>query len=37
VHVQGGEPSEIEMLVQLRKFDGSADEARSVKFAWPAT
>jgi|SRR5882724_10666391 len=37
VHVQGGQPSEIEMLVQLRKFDGSADEARSVKFAWPAT
>ena len=36
VHVQGGKPSEIEMFVQLRKFDGSADEAQSVKFPWPA-
>lgn len=35
VHVQNGLPSEIEMLVQLRKFDGSADIAKSVKFAWP--
>lgn len=36
VHVAGGKPSEIEMLVQCRKFDGTADEAQSVKFAWPA-
>jgi len=36
VHVKEGQPSEIEMFVQLRKFDGSADEAKSVKFAWPA-
>jgi hypothetical protein len=35
VHVQDGKPHEIEMLVQLRKFDGSADEAKSVRFAWP--
>lgn len=35
VHVAGGKPSEIEMFVQLRKFDGTADEAQSVKFAWP--
>ena len=36
VHVAGGKPSEIEMLLQLRKFDHSADEARSVRFPWPA-
>jgi hypothetical protein len=36
VHVKAGAPSEIEMLVQLRKADGSADAAKSVKFAWPA-
>ena len=36
VHVKNGQPSEIEMLVQLRKFDGTADEAKSVKFPWPA-
>ncbi|MFN7923805.1 MAG: hypothetical protein U0Q16_27130 [Bryobacteraceae bacterium] len=36
VHVAGGKPCEIEMLVQLRKFDGTADEAKSVKFPWPA-
>ena len=36
VHVAGGKPSEIEMFVQLRKFDSTADEAKSVKFAWPA-
>ena len=35
VHVRNGRPSEIEMFMQLRKFDGSVDEARSVKFAWP--
>ena len=36
VHVQDGQPREIEMLVQLRKADGSADAAKSVTFAWPA-
>jgi len=36
VHVKDGQPSEIEMFVQLRKFDGSNDAAKSVKFAWPA-
>lgn len=36
VHVAGGRPSEIEMLVQLRKFDSSPDDPKSVKFAWPA-
>jgi hypothetical protein len=36
VHVENGQASEIEMLVRLRKFDGSADEAKSVKFPWPA-
>ena len=36
VHVKDGQPSEIEMLVQLRKFDGTADAAKSVKFPWPA-
>lgn len=35
VHVQNGQPSEIEMIVQLRKFDGTADAEKSVKFAWP--
>ncbi len=36
VHVANGQPSEIEMYVQLRKFDGTADAPKSVKFAWPA-
>lgn len=36
VHVVNGQPSEIEIFVQLRKFDGTADEARSVRFPWPA-
>jgi hypothetical protein len=36
VHIANGQPSEIEMFVQLRKFDGSADAAKSVKFQWPA-
>lgn len=35
VHVANGQPSEIEMFVQLRKFDGSADAPKSVRFAWP--
>lgn len=36
VHVADGRPSEIEIFVQLRKFDGSADVPRTVKFPWPA-
>lgn len=35
VHVAGGMPSEIEMFVQLRKADGSADAPKSVRFGWP--
>ncbi len=35
VHVADGRPSELEIFVQLRKFDGTADAAKSVKFAWP--
>lgn len=35
VHVQNGQPHEIEIHVQLRRFDGSADEAKSVRFPWP--
>jgi hypothetical protein len=36
VHVANGKPAEIEMFVQLRAFDGSAAEATSVRFPWPA-
>ena len=36
VRVKDGAPSEIEICVQLRKADGSADAAKSVRFAWPA-
>lgn len=36
MHVEGIRPKEIEMIVRLRKFDGSPDAARSVRFAWPA-
>lgn len=35
VHVTNGKASAIEMYVQCRKFDGSADVAQSVQFAWP--
>ncbi len=35
-NVANGQPTEIEMRVQLRKFDGTADAAKSVKFPWPA-
>jgi hypothetical protein len=34
--VKDGQPHEIEMFVQLRKFDGTADDAKSERFAWPA-
>lgn len=36
VHVANGKPSAIEMLVQLRKADGTADAPKSVQFPWPA-
>jgi hypothetical protein len=36
VHVKDGQPSEIEMVLQLRKFDHSADAVKSVRFPWPA-
>ncbi len=36
VHVKDGQPFEIEIFVQLRKADGSADAPKSVKFPWPA-
>ena len=36
VHVNNGQPSEVEIFVQLRKFDGSADAPQSVKFPWPS-
>jgi hypothetical protein len=36
VHVADGVAREIEMLVQLRNFDGSAAEAKTLRFAWPA-
>ena len=36
VHVQDGQASEIEIYVQMRKFDGSADTAKSTRFPWPA-
>lgn len=35
VHVAEGIPSEIEMFVQLRKFDGTANAPVSIKFPWP--
>jgi hypothetical protein len=36
VHVKDGQPSEIEMFVQLRKADNTADAPKSVTFPWPA-
>jgi len=36
VHVANGLPSEIELFVQLRKSDGTANGPVSIKFAWPA-
>lgn len=35
VHVVDGQPSEIEIFVQLRKFDGTPDNPVSVRFRWP--
>lgn len=36
VHVNHGQPGEIEMFIQLRKFDGTADAPKTVMFPWPA-
>lgn len=36
VYVVNGQPSEIEIFVQLRKADGKSDVSKSVKFPWPA-
>lgn len=36
VHQTDGKPASIEMFVQFRRADGSADQARSVFFPWPA-
>ena len=35
VHVADGLPKEVEIFVRLRKADFSADQPKSVKFAWP--
>jgi hypothetical protein len=35
MHVAGGKPSEIEMLLRMRLFDGKPDEPVSVRFPWP--
>ncbi len=36
VHVAGGKPSEIEMFLQTRKADGTAETPVTVRFPWPA-
>lgn len=35
IHVVDGLPTEMEIYVRLRKADHTADQPRSVKFAWP--
>jgi len=35
VHVVNSQPTEIEICLQMRKFDHSADEPKSIRFAWP--
>jgi hypothetical protein len=35
VHLEGGKPARVEMLLRMRRADGSADEARTATFAWP--
>ena len=35
VHLEGGKPSSVEMVLQMRKFDQSPDEEKSVSFPWP--
>ncbi len=36
VHVAGGKPASIEMFVQMRKFDSTAEAPVVVSFPWPA-
>jgi hypothetical protein len=36
VHQEGGKASAVEVYVRMRKFDGTGDEAKSVKVKWPA-
>jgi hypothetical protein len=36
VHVADGKPSAIEIALQMRKADGSADQAKSLRVSWPA-
>lgn len=35
IHQKDGEPSEVEMVLGMRKGDGSAGPVKSVKFPWP--
>ncbi len=35
VHVENGKASKLEIFVQMRKFDQSADEPKTVSFPWP--
>jgi hypothetical protein len=36
VHVRNGQPTAIEIMIRMRKFDHSADDMRTVTFPWPA-
>ena len=36
VHLADGQPSEIEICARMRRFDGTADAMKSVRFRWPA-
>ncbi|HEX2746544.1 MAG TPA: hypothetical protein VHM91_00985 [Verrucomicrobiales bacterium] len=35
VYVENGKPAKVEIFVQTRKFDQSADEPKTVSFPWP--
>ncbi|SPP64228.1 hypothetical protein [Nitrospira lenta] len=36
VYQEGGIPKEVEIFIQLRQFDQSADTPQSLRFPWPA-
>jgi hypothetical protein len=36
VHVANGQPALVEIVLQMRKFDHSADTPKSMTFVWPA-
>jgi hypothetical protein len=36
VHIADGQPAEIEICLQTRKFDHTADQPKSIRLAWPA-